>query len=313
MFIESKIKYLDYMENNVRCKGVGFVKIEVWDSFCHFQIQISGMHITDHYVRKVIFEGESAEKIIDEVLLESGKGSLYIVNLDTENLAGSGISYEELLGIRIPIATGKEIYCKIQEKRIKPEKTADAGVKTEAIRESEKPVETEEVLLKAEAIREQEGSVEIEALGELEVPVEMKPVETEEVPSGNEKFMEGTSLNEIHDNKWNQLHAIYPHICPFGDEREYLSIGPGDFMVLSEKYYPLVNNSFLLHGYYNYGHLILNRVENRNQVSYYIGVPGNFYEREKQVAILFGFESFEGLEEPAKAGDYGYYMMKVAL
>lgn len=43
------------------------------------------------------------------------------------------------------------------------------------------------------------------------------------------------------------------------------------------------------------------------------GVPGNYFEREKQVAIMFGFESFECEAEPAKTGDFGYYMMRTEL
>ena len=35
--------------------------------------------------------------------------------------------------------------------------------------------------------------------------------------------------------------------------------------------------------------------------------------KEKQVAIMFGFESFECAEEPAQAGDFGYYMMRTEL
>ena len=46
---------------------------------------------------------------------------------------------------------------------------------------------------------------------------------------------------------------------------------------------------------------------------FYIGVPGNFYEKEKQVAVLFGFESFEGQREPAGNGDFGYYMVRVEI
>ena len=115
------------------------------------------------------------------------------------------------------------------------------------------------------------------------------------------------------EDKWPQLWAIYPHIRPFQDEREYLSIGPADFVLFPAASYKAVNNSFLLHGYYNYKHLILARVEKRGDVFYYIGVPGNFYEREKQVAIMFGFESFECAEEPAQAGDFGYYMMRTEL
>lgn len=115
------------------------------------------------------------------------------------------------------------------------------------------------------------------------------------------------------NSKWEQLWEIYPRMAPFRDEREYISIGPSDFVVLPAKYFRLANNSFLLHGYYNYKHLVLKRVESRNEDKYYIGVPGTFFDREKQVAVMFGFESFECMEEPAQTGDYGYYMMRIEL
>lgn len=115
------------------------------------------------------------------------------------------------------------------------------------------------------------------------------------------------------ENKWLQLCAIYPHIKPFRDQREYLSIGPEDFVLFSSDSYKAACNSFMLHGYYNYRHLILTREERRGEIVYYVGVPGNYYDREKQVAIMFGFESFECAQEPAQSSDFGYYMMKVQL
>ncbi len=130
--------------------------------------------------------------------------------------------------------------------------------------------------------------------------------------AGNGIRGEKTPVRLLED-KWQQIWAIYPHIHPFQDEREYLSISPADFVLLSGEAYRAANNSFLLHGYYNYDHLILTKIERRGEVSYYIGVPGNYYEREKQVAVMFGFESFECGTEPAQAGDFGYYMMRTQL
>ena len=115
------------------------------------------------------------------------------------------------------------------------------------------------------------------------------------------------------DDKWMQLCAIYPHVQPFRDERDYLSIKPADFLLFPTEAYRQVNNSFLLHGYYNYKHLLLSRMERKGEIIYYIGVPGNYYEKEKQVALMFGFESFECAEEPAEDGDFGYYMMRMEL
>lgn len=117
----------------------------------------------------------------------------------------------------------------------------------------------------------------------------------------------------LSEDKWKQLSAIYPHIAPFHDERDYLSIGPGDFVILPRKYYRLVTNSFLLHGFYNYGHMVLARTVKKGEEQFYLGVPGNFYERERQVAIMFGFESFECKTEPVQMGDYGYFMIRVEL
>ena len=123
----------------------------------------------------------------------------------------------------------------------------------------------------------------------------------------------GKKPMRLMEDKWQQIWAIYPHIRPFQDDREYLSISPADFVLLSGEAYRAANNSFLLHGYYNYEHLILTRLEKRGELLYYIGVPGNYYEREKQVAIMFGFESFECGIEPAQPGDFGYYMMRTQL
>lgn len=120
-------------------------------------------------------------------------------------------------------------------------------------------------------------------------------------------------MASMSEDKWQQLWKIYPHIRPFQDERQYLSLRPEDFVILHSGAYRLVQNSFLLHGYFNYNHLILTQVSQRNGNQYYIGVPGNFYEKEKQVAIMYGFGSFECRQEPAQEGDFGYYMIKVEL
>lgn len=68
-----------------------------------------------------------------------------------------------------------------------------------------------------------------------------------------------------------------------------------------------VHNSFLLHGYYNYGHLVLDEKNGKSR----LGVPGNYYEREEVVAGMFGFPDFEPAKGRAKqTGVFGYYFTK---
>lgn len=115
---------------------------------------------------------------------------------------------------------------------------------------------------------------------------------------------------KIREDKWEQLLEMYDKIHPYGDERIYLRLEPKDFVILQEKYQHLVNNSFLLHGFYNYRYVILGKEKGS---IYYLGVPGVFYEREKMVALMFGFEAFECEGGEAAPGGFGYYLRKVEL
>ena len=301
MFFDRKIKYLDYVENGARIHGAGFVKLELRNGKCDLQVQVSGMHMTDNFKRQVLLIAPNTERLLGEVLLTQGKGGFCLRAMDGRDLAGTGIAYEQLSGIRIPIAAGREIYCSIQNKEEQPENRPE---------EAPEAVQAEKSEEQPEAVQAGQWKGQSE---EAPADIPAEPEVADKEASQEEEQKPGTRTEALAETKWKQLSAIYPHISPFQDEREYLSICPADFVILPDKYYRLANNSFLLHGYYNYKHLILSRLHVKGQQVYYIGVPGNFYDRERQVAILFGFESFECLSEPAVSGDYGYYMMRVEL
>lgn len=124
---------------------------------------------------------------------------------------------------------------------------------------------------------------------------------------------------DIMEDKWKQLLSIYPTVSPFFEQQEdkSISLTPKDFVILSNPYQKLVSNSFLLHGFYNYRHVILLRENKDEKVVYYIGVPGNYYKREKMVAEMFGFETFRATikqdEEALRPGVYGYYLTRVEI
>lgn len=114
----------------------------------------------------------------------------------------------------------------------------------------------------------------------------------------------------ILNDKWEQLKQIYSVVHPYEDERQYIAIQPKDFVIMTGDYQHLANNSFLLHGFYNYRHIVLGREPDG---SFYLGVPGVYYEREKMVALMFGFEAFECDGGRAEAGKFGYYLRKVKI
>ncbi len=57
----------------------------------------------------------------------------------------------------------------------------------------------------------------------------------------------------------------------------------------------LANNSFLIHGLWNYGYLVLKTLVEENETKLYLGVPGIFEKPEMVMAVVFGFPKFETL------------------
>lgn len=293
MFYERQVKYLDYFENEERCSNAGFVKLEVRDTVCNININVTGLKSTDSFPVKVYVMGNDKECELCSLELVQGRGKIQLLGLDAGNIAGTGVAYRDLQAVRIPVLAEREIRGVLEKKT------------GQAVSDSKPEAATESGTMQA---TESESLSEIQEADQAHT--EPQNAESENTEPQNTKPQKNESLQ---DTKWKQLWAIYPHVSPFRDEREFLSLGPGDFVILPERYFHLANNSFLLHGYYNYKHLVLKRAEYQGESRYYIGVPGNFYDREKQVAVMFGFESFESLEEYAQAGDFGYYLMRIEL
>lgn len=107
-----------------------------------------------------------------------------------------------------------------------------------------------------------------------------------------------------------RIFSRYTKMFPFEDDEisECVRIEPQDIGAFPIENWVLGNNSFLLHGYYNYRHLIFARRKSQNGSQYIIGVPGFFQSREKFMAKLFGFEDFKPIKEKEPVlGEFGYW------
>ena len=344
---DRRIRYLDYMENGQRNRGAGFVKMERRDDRCNISLQVSGLYRKDHFTRPLLMLTNEGERELCKLQFADGGTRTYLEGLNCRSLDRQGLEYESLIGLRIPISEGKEVQCLWGEKSESREQNAvlqnenarNVPVQNVVPRDVDEPegpdrediIAEPEVQMQENYIQEvqvQEAPIQEAQVQEAliqEAPIQ--EIQTQEPPMPEIKIPDirtpesrrqsvsrrQVNLAAFKEDKWDQLWSVYPHIHPFSDEREYLSFGLSDFVVLSAPYYKLVNNSFLLHGFYNFHHLILTRVNGRNGVRYFIGVPGNLYQTERETAIMFGFEHFECDTEPAGKGDFGYYLIPVEL
>lgn len=112
----------------------------------------------------------------------------------------------------------------------------------------------------------------------------------------------------------SRIFTRYTKMYPFEDNEimECVRIEPQDIGALPMENWILGNNSFLLHGYYNYRHLIFARQRYNGSSQYIIGVPGVYQNREKFMAKLFGFDNFKTTNlSDHKTGEFGYWYTTV--
>ncbi len=168
---------------------------------------------------------------------------------------------------------------------------------------------TEEVVIEkpaTENMSASEASVPSAIISpELENPEVLRYLqETEQKPTNPEAL-------------WQELRKTYPKIQPFDydGESEVLTIRPDDIGQLPRENWIYGNNSFLMHGYYNFRYLILVRLNQPGKRSrYLLGVPGHYYSNEKYMANMFGFPNFVlSKKQPPNDGRFGYWYTDVKM
>ncbi len=132
--------------------------------------------------------------------------------------------------------------------------------------------------------------------------------------TGNREISAGRKT-DLRQEKWEYLARRFPVQRLFQSGKAPMAcirIGPRDLQRLPRGSWILGNNSFLLHGYYQYRHLLLCRQEEAGRMEYYLAVPGVYNEKEEMMANLFGFEEFHRIGNGGnRNGNYGYWFRRI--
>ncbi len=120
---------------------------------------------------------------------------------------------------------------------------------------------------------------------------------------------------ESNMDQFEKLFIRADYVDAFDDDYFYdcMEISPEKLKSLKLKDSTIIDNSFLLHGYYNFRHILFGRVrDNLDNTKYFIGVPGMYCNRERFMASMFGFNNFKKSHRSDYANPYfGYWYQEI--
>lgn len=135
------------------------------------------------------------------------------------------------------------------------------------------------------------------------------PVDTQHLQS------KARRADSTQPDPFEKLFMRADYIDVFDDDYFYdcIEVSPEKLKSLNQKEIDITGNSFLLHGYYNFRHILFGRVrDNLDNTKYFIGVPGMYCNRERYMASMFGFNNFKKSHRSDYANPYfGYWYQEI--
>lgn len=287
------IRYLYEYDQGKKLRNVGFVKVEQGEGECAVHIHGKGLHMQgENRLNLYLFYEENEECIgIWQGTAENVDPAINYRLYYTKEDTGKTENFEKIRGIVLLSEAGRRYAAvwddqpaHVEAMRIWKEEPQ----REEAARQEEEPEQVEparqETEPKPKESARQEIEVEQEEIGEREIEPEQEDVVEREIEPEQEE-----NLSRIH--------------C--------VKIQRRDLARLPRCEWKLANNSFLLHGCYNYRHLAF--LEYKDQL--WLGVPGVYHPQEARAAEAMGFPEFIYRKDTDASSEeeeeFGYWCRRV--
>lgn len=288
------VTYIYEYENRQKMNNAGYAKIEVRGG--RGQVEI-------HFVHGGIYRGKASVAFLyvesgrliyipfGEFMIENGVGN-GVISFQTDSLEGTDLSFAKMDGIYIIdsengmyLSFWKDIEVTDFSRTNFVEYNLDMPLpETVDSLLPEQTRWTEHVQKEAHAVisKERVEDAEQEVLHTMEIPI-------------RNIFSE----NRLEEAWQNFAKTKMP--VQINDEVSAIQIELSELKELPKKYWYLGNNSFLLHGFFNYQHLLFGRLSDGK---WFVGVPGIYARQEFVMASVFGFPGFMqiGVSEPGEKG-----------
>ena len=343
------ISYIYEYEGKEKVKNVGFVKLEARNGQCRLHVNVKRMYVGGNAIGVYLLGKDGEKTFLGNVFARGGAGE-FRATLDAKNVEGSGRELDTYYGLVVhdvknswrsyktvwedaPVLPEAENVIQPAEEAMQPMGEEVVQSAEEAVRQPMAVVKSAEVLVSAEiededvllgsedfaGTKEEMKTTAQETEPEIAAPASPHAVRSPELenPEILRYLQESEEVSPDPELLWQELRKSYPKIQPFDYDgtSEVLTIRPQDIGRLPRESWIYGNNSFLLHGYYNFRYLILIRLEKPESAPrYLLGVPGHYYSSEKYMANMFGFPNFVlSKKQPPNDGRFGYWYTDVKM
>ena len=289
------VTYIYGYEERQKKNNVGFAKIEVRGEECQIEMHLREIYTGEDGCSVYLFRenGGSIEGVpIGEMKLVRGRGD-FAVRIKALRVGGSPYGMVNMEGIFLRGSVGSIFMSRwvegtpliVDEAHFEEWRPAEQKVEaaeTPAVHGTEDVPQQE----RTEDVPQQERTEDVpRQQGTVDVPQEQRVTATE-IPARN--FFPGYHWQDI----WAQLERTHAVATPFSDKSiRAVQIELKELRDIPRRYWYLGNNSFLLHGYFNYQYLILGQI-NGEDTRWFLGVPGIYQRQERVMAAIFGFPEF---------------------
>lgn len=299
------LSYLYDYDRGVKRKNIGFVKVETRGDLCRVNIHMKSQGYLPSERLRAYFFFRRNDEILGIPFAEAktaGNECDVRAMLPVSFFDACGYAPDEFAGVYICGDDRREL--------VFVSAWDDEPVYVETFREL-KPAEPKNT---AETSGSVSPAVHAETSKEkkTEIPEEaVKQAPPAEAVEKSEREAEEQNTGMPDRTPWEKLAGNFTKFLAFdGDAAvECLKIRPHHIALLPRQYWNDTNCSFLLHGYYTYGHIILARRE--TEEAYFLGIPGKNCDRDRVMAGYYGYTKY--LPAGRKNRSLGYWCREITV
>lgn len=295
------VSYMYVYENNTKVSNNGFVRVETKDHRCFIYIHMKNL-FTDAGQPLKVYMVRRHNQLLEGIFLgdmnTQKQPAEFFYQTTPDNIEHSGTRLTNMAGIIVFGENGKQYGTCWDDDNLDMNTFVPAGQMRAQV-DMEKEILQETPVASSSAVSAEEIAA---------APCSDGVPELSDLIPALSNLKNTVSKKYTIPERLERVIAQAEHMYPFEDDTmdTCVRLDLQDIGLLPVKFWMYAGNSFVLHQYYSYRHLLLCKT---HAGQYLLCVPGLHREKDRYMAESFGFSDFKPIHADAQNhdNDFGYW------